>query len=864
MNLENISLNEYNVRRNTIIQIIIATLAFIFIVRIWPCGLVVRHDTSKQQAFSNPTKDISGDYPETGLAMSVFTSQDKKLQTFYPSNGHLYKVTMYLTCDESVNETDTILFRIYDESFSCIYEEKSSFGKIKRDGKLCATPDMDVMQGAIYYYEVIIPEETASSINLPTAAITSLAQPENGPIYNNGIIDENTSLISDFDYTMKLSALRSILYITLIIIFAVALYVGVAYLIWYIEPYFEDIIKYVRVAITAVVAIAALVAFIYAVLVNAFWGAGLDRFVYAVGITALTAWILYVLWNPSHYRRKESRLTPQKQASFIWRNYIQTVSFGLLFYALCQYVNADREYLHYTNTRWMLILLGIAFLMIWNFKELLNVVNYIWLGVSVVGSVIYCHGFIGDEKELYLARLSAAVVVVWGLVLLTMIRSFYFKLNKNFWKNIYWPMAVLWLVFAVFMYVFRYEKTWVFTATLPFGMLLLYNLSAAGKSRLLKNFTNGIILNFALVMLFCLMHRPYHYWMLYRYNGIFHTVACTGMYLAVIFGVVLGSMFGKLKGTEKIWVKCRKELFVIGIVMGCILLTMSRTAVLTSAVTFILVAALSAVTYRKNIVRIVQECAIAVLAMLIAFPLTYSAVRIVPSLVNDPIRYDVEPQDMSYMIYEGDAVNSDKYMTIERYFGLFFGRFQSDEDSESDEASGYNDDNVLLAFTETNKLPVMLTTTNDNCSSNLENDDSVDSDSGASGYDVSNGRFEIFKQYLKASSLGGHPKMALITENGEEIVHAHNSYIQVTYNFGIIAGIIYCILCALTLCRGGVLFYRYGKKYNIYMVPFSIIIVFGIVSLTEWAFHPCIPAGFAFLFVQMLLMQNNVSAINSK
>ena len=106
--------------------------------------------------------------------------------------------------------------------------------------------------------------------------------------------------------------------------------------------------------------------------------------------------------------------------------------------------------------------------------------------------------------------------------------------------------------------------------------------------------------------------------------------------------------------------------------------------------------------------------------------------------------------------------------------------------------------------------------------------------------------------------------MALIAENGEEIVHAHNSYIQVTYNFGIIAGIVYCIMCVLTLWRGGVLFYRYGNKYNIYMVPFSIIIVFGIVSLTEWAFHPCIPAGFAFLFVQMLLMQNNESTMNSK
>ena len=34
-----------------------------------------------------------------------------------------------------------------------------------------------------------------------------------------------------------------------------------------------------------------------------------------------------------------------------------------------------------------------------------------------------------------------------------------------------------------------------------------------------------------------------------------------------------------------------------------------------------------------------------------------------------------------------------------------------------------------------------------------------------------------------------------------------------------------------------------------------MIIVFGFTSLTEWAFHPCIPVGFALLFMQMLLMQ---------
>ena len=90
---------------------------------------------------------------------------------------------------------------------------------------------------------------------------------------------------------------------------------------------------------------------------------------------------------------------------------------------------------------------------------------------------------------------------------------------------------------------------------------------------------------------------------------------------------------------------------------------------------------------------------------------------------------------------------------------------------------------------------------------------------------------------------------------GKDYAHAHNSYIQVAYDFGLIAGIAFLLLCAFTLWHSIVLAYSYGKNYNIYFVPFSLIVVFGFISLTEWAFHPCIPVGFAFLFMQMLLMQ---------
>lgn len=95
----------------------------------------------------------------------------------------------------------------------------------------------------------------------------------------------------------------------------------------------------------------------------------------------------------------------------------------------------------------------------------------------------------------------------------------------------------------------------------------------------------------------------------------------------------------------------------------------------------------------------------------------------------------------------------------------------------------------------------------------------------------------------------------MLDRKGDEYAHAHNSYLQVAYNFGLIAGILFLVLCAATLWRSIRFALDYGNKYSIVFVPFAMVIVFGFISLTEWAYHPCIPAGFSFILMQMVLMR---------
>lgn len=812
-----------HVRRNTIIQIVIATLAFILLCRVWPYHMVQRHTESVQQAYSS-TSQMQGER---------FTSADKKLQTVRFSQEHLYQLMLYLSCGEDYDaNNDCVMFRLYDDSFSCIYEETQSFGLLEKRGGFLATPDIDVETGRDYYYEVIVSEDALGSLLVPTADKNSLAQEENTILYVDGIYREDISLVADFDYTKELTIFHIIGYDLLILIIAVLCYWGILWSLYYFEDYLETAGYYGKRVVTVFAVLAALAFLIFAVIMNGFGGETADRIVYAMAAIVAVFWFIYAVWMPGN-EKKASKLLPERQVSLIWRNYIQTVSFALLFYALCQYVNADREYYHYVNTRWMLIFLGIAFLMIQTEKEICNYMSGIWLVISLIGSAIYCSGIEG-EQELYLAKLAAAVTVVWGLVIINTLR----QVKKDFWKTIYWPFFAVWLVFVVFMWMNRFDKVWVFVATLPFLTLLFMNLSSAGKSRLLKNFTNGILLSFGLVMLFCLMHRPYHYWMRYRYNGIFHTVACTGMYLGVVTGAALGKLYGKWTEGCKLLQTGKMELFVLTAAVANILLTMSRTAMLTLAVNVIAIVILAAVAYRKAVKRVVMECIIVGAAIVISFPLMYSVIRVVPAVVNQPVRYEIEPQERSYMIYEGDKIDSDKYMTIQRYFDVFFGRFESEEEARSDKT-----DDMLLAYIGKGHLPVSYPS--------VENTGETPEVQTA---DISNGRFEIFRDYINSLRLSGHEKMALETEEYSH-AHAHNSYIQVAYDFGLIAGIAFMVLCAITLWRAMKLAYHYGRNFNIYFVPFSLVIVFGFTSLTEWAFHPGIPAGFAFLFVQMLLMQ---------
>jgi len=126
--------------------------------------------------------------------------------------------------------------------------------------------------------------------------------------------------------------------------------------------------------------------------------------------------------------------------------------------------------------------------------------------------------------------------------------------------------------------------------------------------------------------------------------------------------------------------------------------------------------------------------------------------------------------------------------------------------------------------------------------------DLADSSDEGSIAEYSNGRFDIWSTYLKELNLTGHVGMSATNEDGTSYIHAHNVYIQVSYDNGIIAGAIFSVMVVAEIIISGVYYCR-SQKNNHMLVVMSIFIGFAVAGLTEWNFQLCNPMTIACMFM---------------
>ena len=435
----------------------------------------------------------------------------------------------------------------------------------------------------------------------------------------------------------------------------------------------------------------------------------------------------------------------------------------------------------------------------------------------------YCYKYMNGLYEIHHEHAQIRLII-WFIVGLLC------TFLKKSWrpKKICIPYAVFFALLLSLMIIFRNGRDWGIIMTILFLLFYARMWTWEGSKNILRILADGLILNVIYMVGYSLLHRPYHRYFFYRYGLGYHTVTSAAVYLSLIVCVLFVKAFLKYYKTHSIrqtW----KELVLLGVGNVYLLLTLSRNGFLAVGVTGIFLIILMVCLEEKDKWKtLCRYIGMSVVSVCVMFPIVFTLTRIVPAISNDPILSEVELT--GHHIEQGEPSNSRLYMDIKHFYNVgIYKVFGINSADFATEIFVVNDE-VLLA----------------------SNEEDIDVDELN---DMSNGRLDIFKAYISNWNLTGHEDMHITMPNGENMVHAHNVYLQVIHDHGLITGIVFILFGIVSFI---LLMIRLVKEKNMTLIYAVVIIMaFAVSGVAEWNFHLCNAFGISiFTAVTPLLFKS--------
>lgn len=801
------------IKISKMIQYTIAVIAALVILITGPLGLIKHHLTLKST--------------EVTLEMTDPVSvENPAMQMFIPQCEEIERLSVYV-CSENAN---TILqVRVKDATMNDLRVVDADISDMQGPGFVTFDLDLDVEIGKEYYYTV---ESLGEEVLLALEDTAESGVTTNGTYFYSGMEFPGMNLITRYDCVAALSPKREAAYCVGLAILAAGL---IALVQWLFTKKFEDkdilVGSYVRKALNPVVAIVTLVCAAAIWPVKMFSSRPLDIIVYESGVFLLAAVLFYGL---NHKRDEKYDLVKKKLQKYKFQDVLQAICIAQAIWYCTIYVNGLSNYDHYEAFRYALIWLSLAMITTFTKKELLCWSNGVYLGLVVIAGFVYKLNFAGVLEEESLMMLTIYVAAFGGLVILNVIKSLF----KRKISRVNVVFALLLITLAALMVIFRHKWVWPIVMTVMFLIYYLRFGAWQRKKVFLDNLANGVLLSFAVVLVQSLLHRPYHYFMYIRYPLTFHTSTVTAVYMTMVLCAALSKYFSKARYSVRLadtW----KELAMVAVPTSYLIMTLSRTGYVAI---FVAGALLLVVTAEGKIKEKLRKMGIQVLslflAILVGFPVCFTATRTIPAVVNEPFMYDIEVFIDS--IVKGDEPDSRRYMTVARFVTAFNMRILG-MDEKSAMIFG-SDDPGYISMMEENYIFVASA---DESAGVEEAGDTIFDTS-----DISNGRFDIYKVYWDNLTWNGHEVMSV----DGKIMHAHNIYLQTAHDNGIAAGIALVLLNIVAVVTSCIYYRRKRHTMVNASMPLAITTAFLIAGIVEWIFHPCNPFGFVWLLTMAPLL----------
>ncbi|MCH4191018.1 MAG: hypothetical protein LKF52_01835 [Butyrivibrio sp.] len=544
----------------------------------------------------------------------------------------------------------------------------------------------------------------------------------------------------------------------------------------------------------------------------------------------------------------------------------------------CEYMNALYDIYHTLAERKQMICLLCLIILTFSAKELLNRYNAVYL-IAATASGVYFY-FVNrlavTEKEynLHNAALTYGIViaVLGGMIainLLMLLISAVMAAHAGEKKRKPVRLSLFGILLAVFfavIVIMRNTRWWGVALAVTYTVFYLRFYVWKEKKQWLDILSGGLMLNFIGSWIYCILFRYFAGFVSARFSFVFHTVTVTAEYLTFMectaAVLLLSALYRQKRGcsfrklAEGVW----KEFILFGMVTAYVIFTMSRTAYLAVGASCLIL--LLMVVRGRGSVRtgfFFRNLLICIMAAVICFPAAFALQRLVPAVVGKPYIFTIE--DTVTDLRGGAEWDSRSFMCVERFEAMFmekilgmggmsynYPRDRYNYDSNGNLIYGPDGEPVTAdaSAKAVNLFASMRLTGDEKMLLVSAQDAAGTSDSGAadntqsseSGLDeFSNGRFTIFGAYLSQMNLTGHEQMGATLPDGEVAVHAHNTYLQVAYDHGVPAGILFIVVIFAALAAGFVYDEKMGKRRRISALPMAITLGFAVAGLTEWVFQ---------------------------
>jgi len=822
-----------------IIQKVIIVLAFLAMSLVWPLGAFpVSHVSTSQW---------------DGLRMSGPSNEGGFVrQEFSPNYEQLESVSVYVVNDPESIDTMQAVLRIYDYAGTCLYEDFFQLENYELPGMVKIPVRLTVSPGTLYYYTIGGVDGDLFVAYCGDETKTA----ENGAFFYKEVPSGGTSIVTEYEYERPIGLKRIIAYDTVLFV-VMALFIGLvlaarqtvfkkcsekqAIKLW------ERAEKIVRYTVVGVTATGVVIAFIGIVMKRLFTDDFLNIVVLFSGVLIAAGYIIYgVLTCKSELEplAEEEDCLLSKSIRFI-----RVLLFAITILMCCMYSNGYTDYEKGLYLRKALVFFGLFMVSFGKSRWIWNITNLVWSVLAVVIGKLHILAHSAHIEHITTATNDAWVIWVIGLLVI----QFVYRVVKGEWKKLKTlsPSNLgLTLSFWIGCIVFANGRQWTWVLCIAFLLWLLLYAMTDDKEKRLEDICNGILVAFLGTVIFCLYRRPYQYFMLTRYGGIFFTATATATYYLVPAAAALTKILKAVKEKNK-----RNLIFgccVYGIISAYMGFTASRTGVITMLIMLLFAIAVPVIAAKKETWKAVcrqqlKTLGVIAVSVILTFAMSFSATRMLPAVAGNPFYFWFEEPN-AYMDrdtpWTGVKYTPEQYADFRLTLEMLFGRLFVLE-KESDEGIANAEFVLGPMLASGDETAVMI--------------------SEESVMQYSNGRIEIFQAYISQLNMWGHDTMSATNANGEPIMHAHNSYLQVAFDFGIVVGIIFVVFCFVTFLRVLLQLCKKDADSAYEYLPLLIVVAFGVASLVEWVYHVVNPLGFVFLIMlaPVMLKQKNSKALEN-